>query len=109
MRDRQTGQRYLVDTDVPHHIISVISKQSNNRLVSEYKLYAANATQINTYGETVKTVDLGLRRSMHWNVIVADVPHATLAADFLSQSHLFHIYTVKYSSTKSLVWLPPVN
>ncbi|XP_011705651.1 PREDICTED: uncharacterized protein LOC105460862, partial [Wasmannia auropunctata] len=49
----------------------------------EFKLFAANGSEIKTYGPKVAQVDLGLRRSFPWKFIVADVTHAILGADFL--------------------------
>lgn len=48
-----------------------------------YKLFAANGTPINTYGDAILSPSLGLRRSFSWKFIVADVCHPIIGADFL--------------------------
>ncbi|XP_057330856.1 uncharacterized protein LOC130671153 [Microplitis mediator] len=53
-----------------------------------YQLYAANGTIIETYGLSLQTVNLGLRRDFTWNFIVADVTKPILGADFLSHFDL---------------------
>ncbi|RLU18343.1 hypothetical protein DMN91_008700, partial [Ooceraea biroi] len=52
--------------------------------LSKYQLFAANNTLINTYGTELVSVDLGLRRVMKWNFIVAGVKQAIIGADFLA-------------------------
>lgn len=58
--DRITGKRFLVDTGAEISILpaSLRDKQAS----SEFKLYAANNTQIDTFGERRLDLDLGLRR-----------------------------------------------
>ncbi|CAL1681006.1 unnamed protein product [Lasius platythorax] len=53
-------------------------KQSSN-----FHLFAANGSRINTYGSKLLTIDLGLRRAFRWNFCVADVQKPILGADFL--------------------------
>ena len=52
------------------------------------KLYAANGTPINTYGEKTLRVDLNLRRPYLWKFIEADVTTPILGADFLAHHHI---------------------
>lgn len=40
------------------------------------------------YGESLRTLDLSLRRSFLWNFVVADVSSAIIGADFLRYYHL---------------------
>ncbi|XP_011884092.1 PREDICTED: uncharacterized protein LOC105571234 [Vollenhovia emeryi] len=54
----------------------------------ELKLFAANNTVIDTFGERLLTLDLGLRRPIVWNVRVANVPFAILGADVLTHYKL---------------------
>ena len=44
---------------------------------------AVNNTPIATYGKRSLTINLGLRRSLPWIFIIADVQKAILGADFL--------------------------
>ncbi|KAK2578745.1 hypothetical protein KPH14_012271 [Odynerus spinipes] len=57
--------------------VSVLSKKyiQNKTQATEYKLYAANNTVINTYGKKYMEMDFGLRRAFKWNFLVADVTH----------------------------------
>lgn len=51
---------------------------------TDFKLYAANNTKINTYGERRLSLDLGLRRKFVWKFVIADISKAILGADFLN-------------------------
>ena len=46
-------------------------------------LTAVNNTSIRTYGQRSLTLDLGLRRSLPWIFVIADVQQPILGADFL--------------------------
>lgn len=74
--------QFLVDTGAD---ISVISRSvlTKRHTPEEFKLYAANGSSINTYGEKLLTLNLGLRRQFPWRFIIADVSRAILGADFL--------------------------
>ena len=48
------------------------------------KLTVANETIINTYGQRVMDLNLGLRRAFAWAFVIADVECAILGADFLA-------------------------
>lgn len=50
---------------------------------SKIKLFAANNTRINTYGNIRLSLDLGLRRKFDWNFVVANVSRPIIGADFL--------------------------
>lgn len=81
MSDKKTGDRYLVDTGAT---ISVFpAKKKSRSAASAYTLYAANGTPINTFGETTRTLDIGLRRPLTWVFVSADVSHPIVGADFL--------------------------
>lgn len=56
--------------------------------LSQYKLYAANGTEIPTYGIQMLTLDLGLRRPFQWPFIIAKVSKGIIGADFLNKFHL---------------------
>ncbi|GFT36307.1 transposon Ty3-G Gag-Pol polyprotein [Trichonephila clavipes] len=55
---------------------------------SQYKLYAANGTEIPTYGLKILTLDLGLRRPFQWPFIIAKVERGIIGADFLQKFQL---------------------
>ncbi|CAG9101459.1 unnamed protein product [Plutella xylostella] len=79
--DRNTRERFLVDTGADISVLAATNKKT--QVNSAYKLYAANDTPINTYGERTLRLDLGLRRCFQWTFIVADVKTSILGADFL--------------------------
>lgn len=56
--------------------------------LSEYKLYVSNGFQINTYGQKLLQLDLGLRRSFKWPFIIADVDKPIIGADFLKHFNI---------------------
>lgn len=49
----------------------------------QYKLFAANGTEIKTYGVHILDLDFKLRRCFRWMFIVADVRQPIIGADFL--------------------------
>ncbi|XP_076278431.1 uncharacterized protein LOC143208168 [Lasioglossum baleicum] len=57
IRDRISGTSFLIDT--------------------------ANDTTIDTFGESFRTLDLGLRRTINWNFCIAAVPRPIIGADLL--------------------------
>lgn len=48
------------------------------------KLFAANGTEIRTFGKKLISINLGLRRAFTWPFIVADVSQPIIGADFLT-------------------------
>ncbi|XP_035228840.1 uncharacterized protein LOC118200955 [Stegodyphus dumicola] len=83
--DRNSGLKFLVDIGAD---VSLLPANSTTKGSCEYKLYAANGTEIPTFGIKVLTLDLGLRRPFQWSFIVAKVSKRMLGADFLNQFHL---------------------
>ena len=87
--DRRTGVRFLVDTGAE---VSVLPTSRHDRTrhhsPSSPPLTAVNGSAIKTYGQRCMNIDLGLRRSFSWLFLIADVSHAILGADFLSQFSL---------------------
>lgn len=55
---------------------------------AEYPLFAANGTQIKTYGTQTLELDLSLRRDFVWKFVVADVTKPIIGADFLAHYNL---------------------
>lgn len=83
--DRKSGYRFLVDTGAN---ISVVPRRNKASPTSTYKLFAANGSEIKTYGEKVLVLDLGLRRPYRWTFIIADVKQPILGADFLAKHNI---------------------
>ncbi|CAB0038553.1 unnamed protein product [Trichogramma brassicae] len=80
--DRGNDIRFLVDSG---SVLSIIQKKIFRRpLVKQaLGLQAANATLIATFGEKRLTLNIGVRRSLEWTFIIADVSTAILGADFI--------------------------
>lgn len=70
--------------------MSVLPATRKQRLhvSSDYKLFAANGTEIKTYGTKTLELNLRLRRPYKWEFIIADVKQPILGADFLSYHNL---------------------
>lgn len=64
--------------------MSIIPVSATNRKTpTSLKLFSANNSKINTYGELRLTLDFGLRRPITWNFCVANIPFAIIGADLL--------------------------
>ncbi|CAH2088151.1 unnamed protein product [Euphydryas editha] len=80
-------RRFLVDTGSD---LSCYPRRwlSSHHQATDYMLYAANSSNIQTYGTIRLCLNIGLRRNFSWNVIIADVSTAIIGADFLAHYHL---------------------
>ena len=78
---------FLVDTGAA---VSVLPPSPADRKHPQphFNLQAANGSSIATYGRKSLTLNLGLRRSLPWIFVVADVSRPILGADFLHHFHL---------------------
>ncbi|XP_047995487.1 uncharacterized protein K02A2.6-like [Leguminivora glycinivorella] len=85
--DLNTGLHFLVDTGADISLLPVQNKQRAGEC-SDLKLFAANGSEIKTYGVKVLTLDLRLRRPYKWEFVIADVKQPILGADFLSHHKL---------------------
>lgn len=87
IEDRTSKIHYLIDTGADVSVIPKSIKYPPSQ-ASSTRLFAANGTPIVVYGESLRTLNLDLRRSFLWNFIIADVNSAILGADFLHHYHL---------------------
>lgn len=85
MKDRRSGIKFLVDSGADVSVIPVNSKRGES---TNFKLYAANGTEIPTFGTTVLNIDLGLRRIFEWPFFIAKTSKGILGADFLRKFDL---------------------
>lgn len=89
VRDMKSGLNFLVDSGAN---VSVLPRKAvlkcNNASSASYKLYAANGTEITTYGTHILELDLNLRRAFRWLFTIADVQQPILGADFLANHKL---------------------
>lgn len=84
--DHNTKIKFLVDTGADVSVIPRLNKDNNvNR---EFTLYAANGTEIHTFGTKLLDLDLNLRRRFQWKFIIADVKQAIIGVDFLTHFDL---------------------
>ena len=86
--DKNHKCKYLIDTGAA---VSVLPKSCANRISDAdclLPLVAANNTTINTYGNSKRVVDVGLKREYPWTFIVADVKQPIIGADFLIHYNL---------------------
>lgn len=73
---------FLIDTGAD---ISVIPTSRNIKgYPAELKLFAANNSTIDTFGESSLSLDLGLRRKITWNFCIARVQHPIIGADLIA-------------------------
>lgn len=79
--------RFLVDSGADVSIIPP-PKNCKKDMSSHFKLYAANGTEIATYGIKILNLDLGLRRQFQWHFIMGNTDKAILGADFLNKFNL---------------------
>ncbi|XP_076384436.1 uncharacterized protein LOC143262998 [Megalopta genalis] len=80
--DKTTRTQFLVDTGAdlcvyPRSMIRGPGKKS------DYVLFAANGSEITTFGTTTLTLDFGLRREFTWRFVVASVSKSIIGVDFL--------------------------
>lgn len=82
--DRENGMRFLIDSGANISVLPRDHKSVRDSVQnSEYKLYAANGSEIKTYGTKTLALNLNLRRSYKWTFVIADVNQPILGADFL--------------------------
>ena len=80
--DAHTHTHFLVDTGSEVSAIPP-TPADRRRSPDPLTLTAVNNTSIHTYGKRSLTLNLGLRRSLPWIFIIADVKKPILGADFL--------------------------
>ncbi|XP_047541805.1 uncharacterized protein LOC125074519 [Vanessa atalanta] len=80
--DRNTKTQFLIDTGSDICVYPRVAIKER-RPRTNYQLFAANGTVINTYYKHLE-LDIGLRRNFTWRFVVADVTKAIIGVDFLS-------------------------
>nr|XP_012136803.1 PREDICTED: uncharacterized protein K02A2.6-like [Megachile rotundata] len=86
VHDASTKLSFLVDTGADVSVIPATHTDRRHR--AELTLFAANNTNINTYGQKLLRLDLGLRRCFQWPFVIADVQRPIIGADFLGHFNL---------------------
>lgn len=86
--DVNSGLYFLVDTGANVSVLPVQKRLFSDNVSLDYKLYAANGTEIKTYGTKTLVLNFKLRRPYRWTFIIADVKQPILGADFLEHYKL---------------------
>lgn len=83
MNDKNTNYTFLIDSG---SVVTVLPREfiKKNLNKQSFTLYAANTTEIGTFGEKILTLDLGLRRQFRWPFIIAAVKTPIIGADFIA-------------------------
>lgn len=76
-----------MDTGADISVVPPLPSESK-RPPGKFKLFAANGSTINTFGERLITLDLGLRRKFQWPFVICSVTNPIIGADFLQQFSL---------------------
>ena len=87
MHDPTNHLTFLVDTGAAISVVPPSSIDKKHRQL-DFNLQAANGSPIPTYGRKSLTLDLGLRRSLPWIFVIAEVDKPLLGADFLHHFQL---------------------
>ncbi|GFW62761.1 transposon Ty3-G Gag-Pol polyprotein [Trichonephila clavipes] len=87
VKDRETGYQFLEDSRADVSILPS-TKTKGECQASQYKLYAANGTEISKFGRKILTLDSGLRRPFQWPFIIAKSKRGIIGADFLKKFQL---------------------
>ncbi|XP_060810227.1 uncharacterized protein LOC132904318 [Amyelois transitella] len=73
---------------IPNISVIPATCKQKRETCTDYKLFAANNSEIKTFGIKNLTLNLNLRRPYHWTFVIADVNQAILSADFLTHHNL---------------------
>ena len=79
VKDAHTNKHFLIDTGSEVSVILADRRGTPDPRT----LIAVNNTSIRTYGQRSLKLNLGLRRSLPWIFVIADVQKPILGADFL--------------------------
>ncbi|XP_034945575.1 uncharacterized protein [Chelonus insularis] len=85
--DKSTKLTFLIDSGA---VVSIIPAEyfRGGRSQAHFTLYAANSSQISTYGTKTLEPNFNLRRPFPWAFIIADVDTPIVGADFLAHYDL---------------------
>lgn len=81
--DRATAHHSLIDTGADVPVLQGCAIPTSIIRSTHLSLYAANGAIINASEEQALTLDIGLRRPIHWRSIVADLSRPIISADLL--------------------------
>ncbi|GFW24513.1 hypothetical protein TNCV_4896011 [Trichonephila clavipes] len=83
------SQLFVKDRDSPADVLILPwTKTKGECQTSQYKPYAANGTEIPTFGIKILPLNLGLRHPFQWPFIIAKAKRGIIGADFLQKFQL---------------------
>ncbi len=85
--EKTSGRDFLIDTGADISVIPPTSREKGNSPCL-FKLFAANGSQIKTFGSKSITLNLGLRRPIRWIFVIADVQSPIIGSDLLKKHDL---------------------
>ena len=85
--DRLTKDRFLVDNGADHCVYPRF-RLRERRTQFSYELFAANGTNVHTYGCINLRLDFGLRWEFSWRSVVADVTAPIIGSEIHCFYHL---------------------
>lgn len=104
--DKSSGRDFLIDTGADISVIPPNSREKGNT-PGLFKLFAANGSQIKTFGSKTITLNLGLRRPIRWVFVIADVQSPIIGSDLLKKQNL--LIDVKNNTLRDGVTNIPVQ
>ena len=81
IRDRISGRKFLIDTGADISFLPVV--RNSEKRPTSFKLFTAGNAGVDTFGGTILTLDLGLRRPIVWNFCIAAIPYPIIGADLI--------------------------
>ncbi len=85
--DKSSNKNFLIDTGADISVVPPTSQEKKNA-PCKFQLFAANGSQIKTYGSKSITLNLGLRRPIRWIFVIADVQSPIIGSDLLKKHDL---------------------
>lgn len=86
--DRKTKVQFLIDTGSDLCVYPCKYIKNRKCVKTDYELFAANGSVINTFGWVSLSLNFGLRRAFTWRFVIADVTKPIIGIDFLAHYNL---------------------
>jgi len=81
---QNSNTKFIIDSGSVLSLIPISIFKNKRYKRSDFRLYAANKSVIDTYGTVNISFDLNLHRKFNWSFIIANVQSAIIGADFLT-------------------------
>ncbi|XP_033221080.1 uncharacterized protein LOC117175482 [Belonocnema kinseyi] len=79
-------KKFLIDTSAD--ILLLPSVKNSEKRPKSFKLFSTSNSDIDTFGGTILSLDLGFRRPIVWNFCIAAVPYPIIGANLLDDYRL---------------------